>query len=187
MLKFPFLMLNSISQEMRARRCFGLVRFFTTCGLKHIEFGKCPFVMSQGSFILPRKACKTRNLRAQLFHDCWFAWPVSVHVIVWTELFADFTLVFTSDSRPWAEDTAVKRVEAPLCHFGFVPLGGSDSFWKHLLFALWVDVNVHPELHNFTTIAGLFALCVVINQDHPCRHRPDSSTPKNQTFSVNHL
>lgn len=54
---------------------------------------------------------------------------------------------FTPDSRPPARaaETADKRVEAPSRHFGFVPLGGSDSFWNHLLLVLWVDVKLHSE------------------------------------------
>lgn len=48
----------------------------------------------------------------------------------------------------WAEEMTVTRVEAPLRHFGFAPLGGSDEFWKPHPLGDWVDVN--PPSQNST-------------------------------------
>lgn len=132
--------------------------------------------------------------RVQLFLHCWSARPVSVHCPCMDTAVLLISLWFYFWLRPpaWAEEMAVKRVEAPLRHFGFAPVGGSDEFWKHHPLGDWVDVNLQSELHDFTTFASLFALCALINQDYPesdtCKHRPNSSKPpKKSKFSVNHL
>lgn len=100
--------------------------------------------------------------RVQPFLHFWSARPVSVHCPCMDAAVLLISLWFYFWLRPlaWAEEMAVKRVEAPLRHFGFAPLGGSDEFWKHHPLGDWVDVNPPSQNSTISPCFQVYLHCV---------------------------